>query len=155
VDYPAIRAMHEASSLATGEEVAAWRIAPMRQAPTPNPAAPAGAAGESIETVILRRGSTRHFGGRSISDEELSTILRAATARLDADFVAPSELLADVYVIVNAVDGLQSGSYFYDRQRGTLELLRAGDFRREAGFLDLGQDLAQDAAVNLYWLADL
>jgi len=33
--------------------------------------------------------------------------------------------------------------------------LRAGDFRRAAGHLDLGQALAADAAVNLYWLVDL
>jgi len=33
--------------------------------------------------------------------------------------------------------------------------LKAGDFRRQAGFLDLGQELAADAAVNVYLLADL
>jgi nitroreductase len=30
-----------------------------------------------------------------------------------------------------------------------------GEFRREAGFLALGQELAADAAVNLYTIADL
>jgi hypothetical protein len=30
-----------------------------------------------------------------------------------------------------------------------------GDFRSDAGYLDLGQELAADAAVNVYILADL
>ena len=30
-----------------------------------------------------------------------------------------------------------------------------GDFRRQAALLDLGQDLAGQAAINVYWLADL
>src|SRR5262249_53566315 len=30
-----------------------------------------------------------------------------------------------------------------------------GDFRREAGYLGLGQELPADASVNCYWLADL
>ncbi len=34
-------------------------------------------------------------------------------------------------------------------------MLRAGEPRREAGHLALGQPLAADAAVNLYWLVDL
>ena len=33
--------------------------------------------------------------------------------------------------------------------------LRAGNFRREAGFLDLGQSLGAAAALDAYWLADL
>src|SRR5581483_3107625 len=36
-----------------------------------------------------------------------------------------------------------------------LEQLRAGDFRDVAGDLDLGQELAADAAVNVYFLTDL
>ena len=37
----------------------------------------------------------------------------------------------------------------------SLERVRTGDFRRVAGYLDLGQPLAADAALNCYWLADL
>jgi nitroreductase len=78
-------------------------------------------------------------------------MLRAATAVVPCDaFVA-----TDLYLIVNAVDGLASGSYLYRRDSHALELLRAGDFRREATFLDLGQELAGDAAVNAYWLVNL
>jgi hypothetical protein len=33
--------------------------------------------------------------------------------------------------------------------------LRPGEFRSDAGYLDLGQELAADAALNVYILADL
>jgi nitroreductase len=58
-------------------------------------------------------------------------------------------------VIVNAVDGLAAGAYAFNRQTRSLEVLKEGDFRRQAAFLDLDQELAGDAAVNAYWLADL
>jgi SagB-type dehydrogenase family enzyme len=60
-----------------------------------------------------------------------------------------------VYLIVNAVDGVAAGAYAYDVAGGVLQLLRAGEFRSEAGFLDLGQELAADAAVNVYLLSPL
>jgi nitroreductase len=60
-----------------------------------------------------------------------------------------------MYLIVNAVDGLASGSYFYDRPTSSLELLRAGDVRNTSGLLDLGQPLGADAALNVYALAEL
>jgi SagB-type dehydrogenase family enzyme len=72
-----------------------------------------------------------------------------------ADFLAPGASLVDLYLIVHAVDGLDAGAYVVDRERDGLVPLRSGDFRREAQHLDLGQPLAADAAVNLYWLADL
>src|SRR5262249_18016722 len=47
------------------------------------------------------------------------------------------------------------GAYRAGADGHTFERLQSGDFRNVAGFLDLGQALAADAAVNLYWLADL
>jgi len=63
--------------------------------------------------------------------------------------------LLDHYLIVHAVEGLVSGSYYYQREEHSLELLREGDFRAIAGRLDLGQALAADAAVNVYALCSL
>lgn len=157
VEYPEILAAHEASSLASGEGAAAWRAAG-RAAGSP-PAAAGGAAlpprSESIEAVILRRGSKRRFRREPIGAGELGAILRLADRGIDADYVAAGGMLADAYVIANDVTGLEPGAYFYDRDRDRLELLRAGSFRPQAGFLALGQDLAEDAAANVYWLADL
>ena len=120
------------------------------------PLAPAVASpAEPIERVILRRGSTREFARAAIPFAVLSTILRTVSRDVDADFVAPAASLVEPYVIVNAVDDLAPGAYAFDRDRDALVSLRAGDFRREAGHLALGQALAADAAVNIYWLADL
>jgi SagB-type dehydrogenase family enzyme len=164
VDYPAINEMQSASSLQTAEEVRAWRDAPAPMAEQPVPGQltpeiislrplPADALPtESIDSVILRRGSTRQFAQVSITFEQLSAILQTATRGIAADYGASPN---DLYLIVHAVDGLAPGAYAYHREANGLELLRAGGFRREAGHLGLGQDLPADASVNIYLLCDL
>jgi SagB-type dehydrogenase family enzyme len=163
VDEPAIRAAHAASSLASPEEVRAWRAQAHDVAPAPTPATDAiplrpleNLPAASIESVIRRRGSTRQFADAAIDFRALSTLLESAAAPIPADFLAaPAATLTACYLIVNAVDGLAPGTYAYDPARRALTCLRAGSFRREAGFLGLGQDLPADASVNVYWLADL
>jgi nitroreductase len=165
-DYPAIRAAHAGSNLATSKQARQWgQQASRRSLPAPCgpgiPLAPAtGSAVASIEQVIAHRGSARRFSREPISYDALSRILRAAVVDVAADFSSPESeeptgavLLNDLYLIVNAVDGLAPGAYVY--RDGALELLKAGDFRRDAGHLDLGQDLAADASVNFYSLSDL
>jgi len=156
VDYPEIGRAHAASSLASDVEVAAWRgtlPAPsFRDAPGPVvPLAPDVAVAEPIETVILRRGSTRTFGREPVSFAALSTILRSATRGVPIDVATHP----DVYLLVHAVDGLTPGTYHFDRRADGLVLLREGSFRREAGHLGLGQDLPADAAFDVFWLVDL
>jgi hypothetical protein len=77
-------------------------------------------------------------------------MLANAAVPPDSDWGAP---VSRPYVIVNAVDGLDSGAYVYEG--GALQPLRLGDYRVIAGHLDLDQELAKDAAVNIYMLADL
>jgi SagB-type dehydrogenase family enzyme len=159
VDYPAIREAHAASSLSSPAQVAVWR-APMSPRPDPpapslTPLAPGESPRQPIETVILRRGSTRVFSLEPVDFAQLSSILDAVTRGIPADALAPDAPLTDVYAIVNAVTGLTAGAYAFDRRRRGLALLRAGDFRRDAGFLGLGQELPCDAAACLFWLAPL
>ncbi|HZU05643.1 MAG TPA: SagB/ThcOx family dehydrogenase [Chloroflexota bacterium] len=162
VDYPLIRQMHAASALVRPDEVAAWRAAAPRL-PRPAPAGPLiplrpleVLPQEPIETVIRRRGSTRRFAPTPITFEALSTVLAVATRGIEADFLpAPTAALTDLYLIVNAVEGLPSGTYVFHREQQALEQLAAGSFREEAGFLALAQQLGADAAVNVYFLADL
>jgi SagB-type dehydrogenase family enzyme len=165
VDYPAIRAAHSASSLSSPHDVEVWRGAPRRPAhPTargelvpirPLPEPPS----TTLDRTILRRGSTRTFARKSISFAQLSTLLAAATGYLPADFLeldpTANRGLGELYLIVNAVDDLLSGAYVYRRGERQLELLKAGEFRRQAGHLDLGQELAADASLNVYVLVDL
>jgi len=165
VDYPAIRAQHAASSLEDGAEAASWRgPTPVREEPVATgslhplwPKAESEVPRESLDAVIRRRGSTRAFDRtRSLTFEELSTVLDRATRGVPGDFLdPPGASLLDLYLIVHAVEGLTPGAYYYRRRDRSLELLREGSFRETAGRLGLGQQLPADAAVNVYSLTNL
>lgn len=164
VDYPAIRAMHAASSLTQEAEAAAWHggtpphvwpesrgelfpLQSLGDANTPS---------DTIEQVILRRGSSRRFSRVPISSSQLSTILQRATQGIPTDFLdSPEAMLNNLYLIVNAVDDLPTGLYVFRRDRDALELLRRGAFRREAGYLGLMQEIPADASVDVFFLTDL
>jgi len=165
IDFPSIRQMHKTSSLTNPEGVAAWRDGP---APTSRTASPLDAPihlepladdelpQEPIERVITRRGSARQFSREPITFHDLSTILHKATNKFPADFLKPKGIsLTEIYLIVNAVDGLKPGKYVYHGDSGRLECILQGDFRYEAGRMGLGQALAADASVNMYFLTDL
>jgi SagB-type dehydrogenase family enzyme len=111
---------------------------------------------DPIEQVILRRGSTRKFARTPITLPQLSTLLDRATRGIPADFLdPPGAQLNHLYLIVHAVEGLPPGAYVFDRGRGALECLKQGDFRADAGYLGLEQELPADAAVAIFFLAGL
>ena len=110
----------------------------------------------SVEQVIVRRGSTRRFSHEPITLAQLSNALHYATRGVATDVdTGGSRPLSQLYLIVNNVDGAAPGTYVLDRGRGSLQLLKEGEFRREAGFLGLGQEIPHDASVNVYFLTDL
>ena len=87
---------------------------------------------------------------------QLSTLLDRATRGVPADFLDRiGSQLNHLYLIVNAVEGLEPGAYVFHRGRGVLECLKQGDFRSQAGYLGLQQALPADAAVDVFFLADL
>jgi SagB-type dehydrogenase family enzyme len=164
IDYPAIRAMHAASSLSHEAEAAAWHgLSPSPARPEPtgelfplSPLSDTDMPADSVEQVIRRRGSSRRFARLSISFAQLSTLLQRATQGIPADFLdSPITLLNDLYLIVNAVDDLPSGTYVFRQDRQALELLGRGSFRREAGYLGLMQEIPADASVDIYFMIDL
>jgi len=164
LEFPAMLEMHEASSLTSEQEVAHWRgqrlvlpstvpsgdvvqlqLRPAEKQPK-----------DSIDQVILRRGSTRTFDpAASITLAELSIILDSSTRGLPTDFLGQSAQLNDLYLIAHAVQGLKPGAYFFHRGASALELLKEGDFRAQAGRLGLEQQLPADACVDIFFLADL
>ena len=164
VDYPLMREMHAASSLDSKEEAQEWRgRTPVSDFPPPagpiislKPLSDAEMPRDPIEQVIQRRGSTRKFARSPITLAQLSTMLDRATRGVPADFCdPPGAQLNDLYLIVHAVEGLSPGAYVYHRSRGALECLKQGDFRAEAGYLGLQQELPADGAVDIFFLADL
>jgi len=111
---------------------------------------------DPIEQVILRRGSSRKFLRTPISLAQLSTMLDRTTRGIPADFLDPmGSQLNDLYLIINAVEGLEPGAYVFHRDLGVLECLKQGNFREQAGYLGLEQQLPADAAVDIFFLADL
>src|SRR5579872_798546 len=164
IEYPAMIEMHDASSLASVEEVAQWRGKPLvlpcsplageavRLLRLPEEEQPK----DTIEQVVLRRGSTRTFDkAASITLQQLSTVFDCATRGLPADFLKPPGTLNDLYLIVHSVRGLKPGAYFFRPEQNTLELLKSGEFRAEAHHLGLDQELPSDACVDIFFLADL
>jgi SagB-type dehydrogenase family enzyme len=162
VEYPALAEVHAASSLKSPDEVRQWRHIHDWPKETlgdgiPLPAInPEAMPRDPIEQVILRRGSSREFKREPIPVDQFSIALYAATRGFRADFLSGScPQLNQIYVIVNAVDGLKPGAYVYDRDLHTVGLLKEGDFRAQAGHLGLDQPLPGDASAAVFFLADL
>ncbi|MBI2531486.1 MAG: SagB/ThcOx family dehydrogenase, partial [Deltaproteobacteria bacterium] len=173
IDYPAIEAMHEASSLESEREAVDWRSQASvvsstgTGSPTFSPASkerffalrPRGddeIPRDTIEEVIQRRGSSREFSRESISFKQFSTMLDRATRGIPTDFLYPEGApLNDLYLIVHAVEDLSPGAYVFHRDRLALELLKEGNFRREAGYLGLGQEIPADCSADVFFLTDL
>lgn len=164
VDYPAMREMHAASSLHSAAEVEKWRghtpitdLPPLAEPVVPlEPLSDAFMSRDPIEQVILRRGSSRKFARSPLSLAQLSTLLDRATRGVPADFLDPSGAqLNQLYLIVHDVEGLPSGAYVFHHNRCLLECLKRGNFRSQAGYLGLEQELPADAAVDIFFLADL
>src|SRR5207253_9460550 len=83
---------------------------------------------------------------------ELAATLWWATRPAPADVGAG---LVELFLIVSAVDGIAAGAYRYHPGRHALELVKAGEYRSESGYLCLEQALGADAAAVIYFLAPL
>jgi SagB-type dehydrogenase family enzyme len=142
--YPEAYELHAASSLRDADEVRRYRTAS-----APGDHAPAPSIND-LERVLRRRGSTREFARAPIARDKLATVLDYALAAIPAD-VKPE---TRIDLISNAVRGLDAGIYRY-RSHDTFELVRAGELRRLAGHLVLGQELGERAAALIFVLADL
>ncbi len=166
VEYPQVWEVHEASYLKDFSEVIAW-TRPREEKKASSPAAPPSDRsypldrtlprpdeGPDLAHVILRRGSTRRFSLEPITYEQLSNVLYHSTRGVPLDLPLPGTLL-EVYLISNAVNGLLNGSYRFDRASGSLEQLRAGEFRGIGGYLCLEQPLFTGASAVVFLMTEL
>lgn len=161
VDYPIIWETNSASALSSRLEVRSWHGSPQHNGSrtqqdvqeTPTQAQ----RGESplLAQVILQRGSTRRFAQKPIRLEALSTILEASSGSVPLDFSSHDETMIDFYMIVNDVDGLTPGSYYYHAGTRRLEQLKQGKLRYISGYLSLEQLLFSDASVVFFLMTDL
>ena len=169
VNYSDIIRTHAASYLTSKEEVLAWRGIEKPHAPvdvTSTVVSMDQTLGQQVDVkdlqiaslgaTILERGSTRRFARQPISKSQFGAILDASTKNVPADFLGEdAESLLDAYIIVNAVQGLAPGAYFFSPIARRLELLKEGHFREEAGHLCFEQALGADASAVIYFMASL
>jgi SagB-type dehydrogenase family enzyme len=149
-DEPLVRQALAGSALADGAAARAWSAPGRGAAPGAGPAP----AGRPLGATILRRGSTRRFARVALAETELAALLAAAVQPLPLDVETGPAPLVDVYLLIHAVTGLEPGAY-HRAPGGRLELLKAGEFRAEGGYLCLEQALGADASVVVFFLADL
>jgi SagB-type dehydrogenase family enzyme len=164
VTFHAITDLHLASGLRTGGEAAQWRARRWAR-PARSPAGELTELRSSsddrldprpVEQIILRRRSTRNYDtDAEIPFDAFSTLLERSTRGVVSDVLTPGAPLTELYLIVNAVQGLAPGVYRHHPSQNAVELLRAGDFREDAARIAARQQYAGDAHVNLYYLAHL
>lgn len=92
-----------------------------------------------LQTILTRR-SARGFKGEGILAEEWTKIWHC----LKQPLRATTEEEIEIYLIVNKVEGMESGLYRETR------LLKKGDFSDRAKFLCVNQVLARNSAVTLF-----
>jgi SagB-type dehydrogenase family enzyme len=117
----------------------------------------------TLDRVIKKRKSIRHFSKEPLSLEHLSYLLWASTgihrAEMDYEFrTAPSAgalYPLETYVMANNVSGLDKGIYHYSIKDHHLETLQNGDFTTEMANAALGQVMVRDAQAVFIWSAIL
>ena len=174
LNYPEIWKLHKSSYLHNKEEVKNWITAAtaFKQTPTNKAAEVVHRKALIFETsimnepslaeTILLRGSSRKFSRQPISFRKLSNILHYSTRGVPLDFLDSKidnnnnkNSTIDIYLIVNDVEGLQAGAYFFDHYNESLEQLKNKVSRGISGYLCLGQSLFSDANVVFFLMTDL
>jgi SagB-type dehydrogenase family enzyme len=172
VEYPEIWRVHQASSLSNTEEVKQWsnsassfkkqdrtsRAEILNSQPLQYEEPSSSSSFQpGLGDVILLRGSSRRFARKPISFMQISTILHASTRGIPLDFLGQDgdRTAIDVYMIVNDVEGLERGSYFFNRSADSLEQLKRNVPRNMSGYLCLGQNLFSDASIVFFLMTDL
>lgn len=154
ITFPLITEAQRAGALPDVDAVAAWRAravdgAPMRRSVDP----PREATDESIEEVILRRGSTRIMRPDTAPRALLDWGMAAAARPVAADFVRAGTTLLEHDLAVHGIEGVEPGAYRW--RDGELELVRPGQFRPLTQQLTLDQPLGGDSAYTAFHCSDL
>ena len=171
VDYPEIWKAYNSSKLFDNAQVSQWinhkrnggvdkldkkdnsNSGTLRQYSLPKPYVDDN--GPDIGNTILKRGSTRQFSRLPISFLTLSNILLNSTRGIPMDYKNDSDSFIDLYLVVNSVDGLEKGGYFFNPRNNSMDLLRHRPGRNISGHLCLDQSLFADASAVIFITTDL
>jgi SagB-type dehydrogenase family enzyme len=151
------------------------RLRPAVTAPCGGPAFDGGAF-NAMKTIARRR-SCRKFNGASVTLAQLREILAFSFAGAAAPAPGPTSATTETgpvvttpssanaaclapgllkfHLVALSVDGLEAGVHSIDPETLALTPKRLGDFRSEAYFMCLGQELAAECAFVIVHTADL
>lgn len=171
IDYPEIWKAYNSSKLFDNTQVSQWinhkrigevdeldkkdnsNTGTLRQYSLPKPCVDDN--GPDIGNTILKRGSTRQFSRLPISFLTLSNILLNSTRGIPMDYKSDSDSLIDLFLVVNSVDGLEKGGYFFNQRNNSIDLLKYRPGHNISGHLCLDQSLFADASVVIFIMTDL
>ena len=171
IDYPEIWKAYNSSKLFDNAQVSQWinhkrigevdeldkkdnsNTGTLRQYSLPKPYVDDN--GPDIGNTILKRGSTRQFSRLPISFLTLSNILLNSTRGIPMDYKNDSDSLIDLFLVVNSVDGLEKGGYFFNQRNNSIDLLKYRPGHNISGHLCLDQSLFADASVVIFIMTDL
>jgi SagB-type dehydrogenase family enzyme len=121
---------------------------------------PAAAADAEFPRMLLARRTHRRYSSKNLSLDQVSKLLYytwGVTGTVNSASFGPlpaktspsggSRHPVEVYLLALRVDGVAPGLYHYDCRRHRLELLRAGDFSRQAGDYCAGQKWVSEAGA--------
>lgn len=121
--------------------------------------APQLEGGQPIWDVLRTRRSARRYEEQPLPEQALSQLLWAAQGitasrqgfKLRTAPSAGALYPVETYVIVNSVADISPGVYHYGVEAHELEQLRTGNFRRQAAYAALDQEVAYRANVVFVW----
>ena len=166
VQYPAIWKMHESSYLRGKYEVMEWnhlKLIDMKDTTFDTPivyrrsllSKNYDSIHSSLNDVILLRGSTRQFARKPISLLQLSNILHSTTQGIPLDFTKRNQSAIKIFFIANNIEEVESGSYYFNKPKDSIDQLKKNISRDVSGYLCLGQSLFSDASVVFFIMSDL
>jgi SagB-type dehydrogenase family enzyme len=164
LEFPLVTDAQDATNLDAAEALANWRRACTSEhvrwmrpaAPKTLDVPPHGELRDSMETLILRRGSTRLMARQTVPPDALTWVLGAATRPMPADAIPAGHTLLTHELAIHGVEGHAPG--LYEWVAGMLGRRREGienQVRDLATYLCLGQPLGGDSAYTVFESADL
>ncbi|MGA2497193.1 MAG: SagB family peptide dehydrogenase [Tepidisphaeraceae bacterium] len=114
--------------------------------------------GDALGPVIARRRSASSFAARPMAFSKLAELnwqaFRGGTySPLRPD--GPHAALVRPFWFINAVDGLESGIWYFHPVQDAWSVIRRGDFRQHAAALCLDQEHAGSAGAVCFMVANL
>ncbi len=171
IDYPEIWKAYTSSKLFDNAQVSQWinhkrrggvdeldkkdnsNSGTLRQNALPKPYVDDN--GPDIGNTILKRGSTRQFSRLPITFLTLSNILLNSTRGIPMDYKNDSDSFIDLYLVINSVEGLEKGGYFFNPRNNSIDLLKDLPGRNISSHLCLDQSLFADASAVIFIMTDL